>query len=113
MEAKFIKPAGSTYFLRDNNIINVYNYTFLNKTNDKKIVTIKIIEPTHGQISFSNTDKIVVDRDQIVKGSISISFPESEMKLSKQNITFGVYDLKGNLIDTYKTYFEGPFAISF
>ncbi|KQR94793.1 cytochrome c oxidase accessory protein CcoG [Chryseobacterium sp. Leaf180] len=113
MEAKFIKPAGSTYFLRDNNIINVYNYTFLNKTNDKKIVTIKIIEPTHGEISFSNTDKIVVDRDQIVKGSISISFPESEMKLSKQNITFGVYDLKGNLIDTYKTYFEGPFAISF
>ncbi len=113
MEAKFIKPAGSTFFVRDGKITNTYNYTFLNKTNDKKIVTVKVIEPSHGEITYSASSKIQVDRDKISKGTINISFPESEMKLSKQNITIGVYDMKGNLIDSYQTYFEGPFKLQF
>ncbi|MGN7866490.1 cytochrome c oxidase accessory protein CcoG [Chryseobacterium sp.] len=113
MEAKFIKPAGSTFFVRDGKITNTYNYTFLNKTNDKKIVTIKVIEPTHGEITYSASSKIQVDRDKISKGTINISFPENEMRLSKQNITIGVYDMKGNLIDSYQTYFEGPFKLQF
>ncbi|CAM2782257.1 cytochrome c oxidase accessory protein CcoG [Chryseobacterium flavum] len=113
MEAKFIKPAGSTFFVRDGKITNTYNYTFLNKTNEKKIVTIKVMEPSHGEITYSASSKIQVDRDKISKGTINISFPEDEMKLSKQNITIGVYDLKGNLIDSYQTYFEGPFKLQF
>ncbi|MDQ0592456.1 cytochrome c oxidase accessory protein FixG [Chryseobacterium ginsenosidimutans] len=113
MEAKFIKPAGSTFFVRDGKITNTYNYTFLNKTNDKKIVTIKVIEPVHGEIIYSASSKIPVERDKITKGTINISFPENDMKLSKQNITIGVYDMEGKLVDSYKTYFEGPFKLQF
>ncbi|RZJ90691.1 MAG: cytochrome c oxidase accessory protein CcoG [Chryseobacterium sp.] len=113
MEAKFIKPAGSTFFVREGKITNTYNYTFLNKTNDKKIVTIKVMEPARGEISSSASSKITVDRDKITKGTINISFPEDAMKLSKQNITIGVYDMKGELIDSYETYFEGPFKLQF
>ncbi|MGI9650799.1 cytochrome c oxidase accessory protein CcoG [Chryseobacterium sp. RLHN22] len=113
LEAKFIKPAGSTFFVRDGLITNTYNYTFLNKSNDKKILTIKVIEPAHGEIIYSGSSKITVEKDKIAKGTISITFPEKEMNLSKQNITIGVYDLKGNLVDSYDTYFEGPFKIQF
>ncbi|MFP3592319.1 cytochrome c oxidase accessory protein CcoG [Chryseobacterium sp. SIMBA_038] len=113
MEAKFIKPAGSTFFVRDGKITNTYNYTFLNKTNDKKIVTIKVIEPKHGEIIYSASSKITVDRDKMSKGTINISFPEDDMKLSKQNISIGVYDMNGKLIDSYQTYFEGPFKLQF
>ncbi|MDF2932783.1 MAG: cytochrome oxidase [Chryseobacterium sp.] len=113
MEAKFIKPAGSTFFVRDGKITNTYNYTFLNKTNEKKIVTIKVLEPANGDISSSGPSKIVVERDKIIKGTINISFPEKEISLSKQNITIGVFDLKGDLIDSYDTYFEGPFKLQF
>lgn len=113
MEAKFIKPAGSTFFLREGKIINTYTYTFLNKTNDKKIVSIRILEPQNGEITYSTSSKITVARDQIVKGTINISFPEKQIKLSKQNIKIGVYDQEGNLLDTYDTYFEGPFKIQF
>ncbi len=67
MEAKFIKPAGSTFFVKEGKIINTYNYTFLNKTNDKKIVTIKVIAPAHGEITYSASSKISVDRDKISK----------------------------------------------
>ncbi|WP_419869532.1 cytochrome c oxidase accessory protein CcoG [Chryseobacterium sp. CT-SW4] len=113
MEAKFIKPAGSTFFVRDGQITNTYNYTFLNKTNEKKVVTVKVIEPKNGVITYSASSMITVDRDKITKGTINISFPESEMNLSKQNITIGVYDTKGKLIDSYQTYFEGPFKLQF
>lgn len=113
MEAKFIKPPGTTYFLREGKITNIYNYTFLNKSNEAKTLTIKIIEPQNGTISLEGQNKIVVKRDQVAKGSVNISFPENEIKLSKQNIALGVYDEKGKLLSTYKTYFEGPFKLSF
>ncbi len=113
MEAKFIKPAGSTFFVREGKITNTYNYTFLNKTNNKKIVTIKVIEPAKGEISYSASSKITVERDKITKGTINVSFPEDAMKLSKQNITNDVYDMDGQLVDSYKTYFEGPFKLQF
>lgn len=113
MEAKFIKPAGSSFFIRDGNITNIYNYTFLNKSNKDQIVSIKIIEPQHGKITLSDSDKIILKKDQMTKGTLNISFPEKEIKLSKQNIEIGVYDQKGKLLDKVETYFEGPFKIQF
>ncbi len=113
MEAKFIRPAGSSYFERDGKIHNLYNYTFLNKTNRKLIVTIKVLEPAHGEVINATSSKIVVERDQIQKGSINISFPSNEIKLSKQNITIAVYDTQGKLIDKYETYFQGPFKLQY
>lgn len=113
MEAKFIKPAGSSFFVRDGKINNTYNYTFLNKSNQDQVVIIKVIEPQHGEITVSASDKILVKRDQMTKGTVNISFPEKEVKLSKQNVKIGVYDQKGELLDTFETYFEGPFKLQF
>lgn len=113
MEVKFIKPAGSTYFIRDGKITNTYNYTFLNKSNEDKIATIKILKPQHGTVIFSDSDQILIKKDQITKGTVSISFPENEIKLSKQNVTIAVYDQEGNLLDSFETYFEGPFKLQF
>jgi hypothetical protein len=112
MEAKFIKPAGSTFFVRDGKIINNFTYTFLNKTNEKKIITIKVTHPTHAEIISSGPSKIVLKGDQILKGSISIAFPENEIKSSKQNITFVVLDEKNQVLDTFETTFEGPFKLT-
>lgn len=113
MEAKFIKPAGSTFFVKDGKISNTYNYTFLNKSNEDKIVTIKVLSPKNGTVVLSENNKIKIKKDQITKGTINVSFPESEIKLSKQNVVIGVYDEKGTLLDSYETYFEGPFKLSF
>lgn len=113
MEAKFLKPPGSTFFVRDGKITNTYNYTFLNKSNETKTVIIKIIEPKNGEISSGTTNKIVLKRDAMIKGTINVSFPESQIKLSKQNLELGVYDMNGELLDSYNTYFEGPFKFQF
>ena len=113
MEAKFLKPPGSTFFVRDGKITNTYNYTFLNKSNNNRTVIIKIIEPKNGEISSGTSNKIVMKRDAMIKGTINVSFPESQIKLSKQNLELGVYDMNGELLDSYTTYFEGPFKFQF
>lgn len=113
MEAKFIKPAGSTYFVNSGKISNTYTYTFINKSNKTETVTVKVISPKNAEITYAGKSRIVLKRNQIVKGNINISFPEKEMNLSKQNIEIGVYDKNGKLLDSYKTYFEGPFKFQF
>lgn len=113
MEAKFIKPAGSTFFVKDGKITNTFIYTLLNKSNEKKIVTIKVIAPSNAEIDFFGPDKIILKGDQILKGNINITFPEEEIRFSKQNMTIGVFDEKGNMTDSFDTIFEGPFQLSF
>jgi len=113
VEGKFIKPAGYTYYVKDNQIINVYNYTLLNKKNEDRVVTIKIISPENGKINvIGGENEILMKRDVSTKGTVNISFPAKNIKLSKQNILIGVYDEDGNLIDSYETYFEGPFRMA-
>ncbi len=113
MEAKFIKPAGTSYFVREGQITNIYNYTFLNKSNKDQLVTVKVIEPEHGVVSLSGGKTVMLKRDQITKGTVNISFPEHEIQLTKQKVKIGVYDQSGKLLDSFDTFFEGPFKIQF
>jgi hypothetical protein len=38
---------------------------------------------------------------------------EKEVNQPKLIVTFGVYDSKGKLLDTFETNFEGPFKLQF
>ena len=112
LEAKFIKPAGSTYYIKDGKINNTYNYTFLNKSNKDHTVTIRVIKPAKGEVIFSGENVILLKRDNLLKGTVNISFPEADISQPRQNITIGVYE-NGKLLDTFDTYFEGPFKLQF
>ncbi|EJL75292.1 cytochrome c oxidase accessory protein CcoG [Chryseobacterium populi] len=111
MEAKFIKPAGSTFFTRNGKITNTFIYTFLNKTNERKVLSIKVMSPENGEITFFGSDKIILKGDEILKGNINITFPETKIRFSKQNIVIGVFDQNGKMLDSFETTFEGPFKL--
>ncbi|PJJ66125.1 cytochrome c oxidase accessory protein CcoG [Chryseobacterium geocarposphaerae] len=111
MEAKFIKPAGSTFFVKNGKITNSFIYTLLNKTNEKKVLTLKVVAPQNGEIDFFGPNTIILKGDQILKGNINITFPEKEIQFSKQNMTIGVFDEKGEMVDSFETIFEGPFKL--
>lgn len=114
MEAKFIKPAGSTYFIVGSQITNTYNYTLLNKSNKDQEVIFKVLEPKHGVIVYGGTSDIKMKRDKIVKGTINISFPINEITSTKQKLTIGVYDKKTNkMLTSFDTYFEGQLQLQF
>lgn len=111
MEAKFIKPAGSTFFIKNGKITNTFIYTLLNKSNEKKVLTIKVVSPEDAEITYFGSEKIILKGDQILKGNINISFPEEKIKFSKQNMVIGVFDEQGKLVDSFETTFEGPFKL--
>lgn len=111
MEAKFIKPAGSTFFIKNGKITNTFIYTLLNKSNEKKILTIKVLTPAHAEIDYFGSEKIILKGDEILKGNINITFPEDDIKFSKQNMVIGVFDEKGEMLDSFDTTFEGPFKL--
>ena len=113
MEAKFIRPAGATYFIREGKITNTFTYTILNKSNEKKMLKIKVISPKNAEITYAGKGDIIIKGDVMIKGNVNISLPENEVKLSKQNIEIGVFDANGEMLDSYKTYFEGPFKFQF
>ena len=113
LEAKFIKPAGSTFYIKDGKISNTYNYTFLNKTNQDHNVTIKVISPKNGEVIFSGSTTVLLKRDKLTKGTVNVDFPEKDINSPKQKVTFGVYDSNGKLLDTFETNFEGPFKMQF
>ena len=76
-------------------------------------MTIKVIEPEKGKITLSGEEKIVLKKDQMTKGTVNLSFPEEQIKSSKQKVKIGVYDPSGKLLDSFDTSFEGPFKIQF
>ncbi|WP_228441236.1 cytochrome c oxidase accessory protein CcoG [Chryseobacterium phosphatilyticum] len=112
MEAKFIKPAGSTFFIKNGKITNTFIYTLLNKSNEKKTLTIKVLTPDHAEITYFGNEKIILKGDEILKGNINITFPEDDIRFSKQNMVIGVFDEKGKLVDSFETTFEGPFKLA-
>ncbi|MDT3406695.1 UNVERIFIED_CONTAM: hypothetical protein QE387_001012 [Pseudacidovorax intermedius] len=71
-----------------------------------------MLNADHARIEFFGSEKIILKGDQILKGNINISFPEKEIRFSKQNLAIGVYDEKGKLLDTFETVFEGPFTLT-
>ncbi len=107
-EAKFIRPAGSSYYAKEGRVANTFNYTLINKKNAPRLVTIKVVSPKNGKVKFSGSKEIKIQADEISKGTIDISFPENEIKRSKQSIEVGVYNKEGKLLDTYEVYFQGP-----
>lgn len=113
LEAKFIRPSGSSYYIKDGKINNTYNYTFLNKSSKDHLVTIKILKPLKGEVVFSGENIILLKRDKLSKGTVNIRFPKEEINQPRQNIEIGVYDANGRLLDTFETYFEGPFKMQF
>lgn len=111
MEAKFIKPAGSTYISHDGKITNTFTYTLFNKSYLDQSVNIKVIKPQNSEISLPNGNVMKVKGNEMLKGNINITLPESEVKFYKQNIELGVFDKDGNLLDSYDSIFEGPYKI--
>lgn len=111
MEAKFIKPAGMSYFIRDGKISNTFTYTILNKTNEDKIIKIKVTQPKNATITSSQGEWLKIKADEIHKGTVIISFPEKEIKSSKEKIIFEIQDKTGKKLDEFDTTFEGPFKL--
>lgn len=108
IDIKILRIPGYEYFINNNNIINIYEYTITNKTFYKKQLNIKILSHV-GKIFFpyNNNNNIEIEKNKIVKGIIYLSIPKHKINKSKTRITIDVYNKNKHYI--YKTNFLGPF----
>lgn len=109
VESKFLKVVGTQFTIQDKNIVDEYQFSFINKTSEIQNLNIKIISPKSAEIELVGYgNKITIKPKELLKGTAVIKIPEADLSKTKQEVVIGVFDNKGAKIDEYKTNFIGP-----
>jgi hypothetical protein len=90
------------------NIINLYNISVINKTNEEMPITLKLMAPAQGSIQVVKNN-LVLPKQGITEGVFLAEIPPQYLKgiNSEIEIEVGVYS-NGELIAVEKTKFMGP-----
>ncbi|WP_128331783.1 cytochrome c oxidase accessory protein CcoG [Apibacter sp. HY039] len=109
VETKFLKVVGTQFTIEDNQVINEYQFIFINKTTDKKTLNVKVLKPENADIFLMGYGThLYIDSKRTIKGTATVKIPQSLLKHTKEEIIIAVFDDQGNKIDEYKTNFIGP-----
>ncbi len=111
VDLKVLRVRGQVFTeLPNGKIRNLYNVTLINKTTrEYKDLQIKLIDKDGGEIVVSGIDDQKPDLKvgEVKQFMIFVDFPKDKMK-GKQELTFGVYDQNGKLLDKYESIFIAP-----
>jgi len=116
VESKFLKYPGTQYQMADENtVVDEYQFTVINKTTETKKLFVKIISPKGASLNMMGyqDNSFVIEPKGFIKGAAEIRMNKKDIKNKKEEIVIGTFDEQGNLVDTYKTTFIGPFKITF
>lgn len=104
-----LRSQGQLYQEQPNNqLSNLYNYKFLNKTYSEKNIELKP-ENFEGRIELVGEDKLVVPGESDIRGTMFIYIDKENVKQRKTKLKIGVYE-DGEEIDVINTTFLGPFS---
>jgi len=91
----------------DNQISNLYNIQFLNKTFEEQVITLDIAGDMSATIEQVGKTEIVVPSNEIYKGVFFIKIPKEKITNAKSVLYINVSS-QGKLLSTKKTKFLGP-----
>lgn len=107
VEAVFVRTYNTVYQEQPNNqISNMYNYKFVNKSSEELPLTVKL-ESHPGTIKFVGADSIVVKPGEIKEGVIFVILDKDKVE-PKTAITIGIYSNQEE-VDKANLSFVGPF----
>ncbi len=89
----------------ENDMINIYDVTLINKTTKDFVVTLKLLEEK-GRIDVVR-NQIDLKEQSEVKGKFVVTMDKGDIKHGKNKITIGIYG-DGELIEKRTTIFMGP-----
>jgi len=111
VDLKVLRVRGQVFTeLPDGKIRNYYNATLINKTTHEfKDLSIQVIDKDGAVITVAGVDDQKPDLKvrEIKQMMMFVDFPKGKIK-GKEEITFGVFDQKGKLLDKYKSKFIAP-----
>lgn len=114
VEVKILRQEGSKYIEENGWIKNKYQYTLINKTNEKMTLHFKMNDPKTAQVEVVGVEnKIDLPKSEIKKGILIISIPKDEVKQASKKIKISIFNDKGEKIDDFRSTFAGPLLIGF
>ncbi|MDR1876042.1 MAG: cytochrome c oxidase accessory protein CcoG [Flavobacteriaceae bacterium] len=114
VETKFLKIVGTQFTLENDLVVDEYQYIFINKTTEKKKLNVRVLHPESAEIFLiGHGTEFTIDSKQTLKGTATVKIPQSDLKKTKEEITIGIFDDKGQKVDEYKTNFIGPSKVRF
>ncbi len=107
VEATILRTPGMLYQTEDNgNISNLYNYKFVNKSNDD--IDLHIL-PVDTAVEIRIIGKVPkLDKQEVVEGAFFISLPPSYFDVGKAKTELLLLDGEGKEIDKVKVSVMGP-----
>ncbi len=110
VESKYLKVPGTDYKVENQYYVNQFEYTLYNKTNLDQMVSLKLISHDKSIIEmYEGTNKLDLEKGQIIQGKFYLKIPMNEVKSYKEKIVIGLVNDKGKVIDKYETSFSAPF----
>jgi cytochrome c oxidase accessory protein FixG len=104
-----LRTPGQLYQEQPNNqLSNLYNYKFLNKTYYNKTLELRA-EDFNGTIKLVGETKLNIPKENAAAGSMFIYMDKKDVTQRKTKLTIGVYE-DGKKISTLTTSFLGPFS---
>ena len=111
IDVKVLKLPGQLYQKRDNNILNIYTYSVINKTNqDISDLKFKLLNYASGKITVLGDSVLFVKKNELIKGRLLIEIPADNLQKEKTKITLGLYQ-KEQEVESVSTNFLGPLKL--
>ncbi|MGV9004043.1 cytochrome c oxidase accessory protein CcoG [Flavobacterium sp.] len=107
VEATILHMPGQLFQKEGTKIMNIYNYTIVNKTaSDFDDVTFKLVDPK-GEIKLVGSPEVNVSKQGITKGTFFVKIEEATLNGEKIELKIEVYN-KNKRIESATTIFVGP-----
>jgi len=106
--ATVLRTPGQLFQKTDHGTItNLYNISVINKTNRPYPITLRVLEPTQGQISLVGTRGLQLPAQGIVEGIFFAELPRTALHHTNQKLRIGLFH-GHQLIAETSTKFLGP-----
>lgn len=110
VEVKFLQIPGKNYKEEKGNIVNLYQYTLYNKTNEDLRVKFALKSHKDGKIRIIDGPSTVnLQKAEIKQGVVEILIHKVDISSYKERVVMVAVDENGNELDDYATSFAAPF----
>lgn len=107
VETSLLRTPGSTYQKQgENEIVNLYNYKIINKTNKELPIELKLANNDFGKIKVIS-DHVLVEKQGLSEGVLMIIADRDKISKLRTQLVVHIYT-EGKLVDKVKATFIGP-----
>lgn len=108
IDSTILRVPGTIFQEVDTNTVsNIYTIKIINKTNEDKNLSLKLIEPKEGIIEFAGSLHIL-HKDEKLENMLIIKLSKSQLEGRSTKVIIGIY-VENELLETYETNFLGPY----